>query len=141
MVADLGKMDFKFGVQSSAHLVHLRQLINVHLAAVVLNHQLVQAPEHLLFVLDVEQEQSNDVVHPLDVAYLFVVVCISHKDVVQFVVASIEVTSIGIPLPEVQLMHCPVNIFHDSLVVFFVREETQLSIHVVCMLASHGVDI
>ena len=40
-------------------------------------HDVEQAPEYFLFILDVHQEHACYVVHTLDVAYLRIVVAVS----------------------------------------------------------------
>ena len=62
-------------------------------------HQLVQAPEDLLLVVrDVKEEQTDDVVHALDVAHLVIVISIGLEYVKQLIIALIVFL-----LPKVQV--------------------------------------
>ena len=46
-------------------------------------HDVEQAPEYFLFILDVHQEHACDVVHTLYVTYLRIVVAVSKQNVVE----------------------------------------------------------
>jgi len=50
-------------------------------------HDVQDAPEHFLFVLDVHQEHSSYIVHALNVANLAVVVAVSQQHVVEHLLA------------------------------------------------------
>ena len=82
MLANLRKVHFELVVQGGAHSVHLWQPLNVHLPTVVLDHELVEAPKDLLFVLDVEKQQGDYIVHSLNIAYFIVKVSVGHQYVV-----------------------------------------------------------
>ena len=67
----------------------------------------MEAPEHLLLIIgDVEKEQAHDIVYSLHVAYFVVVISVSFKHVVKFVIALQMVF-----LPEVKLSKCAVVVF------------------------------
>jgi hypothetical protein len=46
-------------------------------------HDVEEAPEYFLFVLDMHQEHACYVVHTLDVAYLRIIVAVGQQHVVQ----------------------------------------------------------
>ena len=133
-----------FGAQSllqeGGQLLQLREPLGENLTPVVLDHDLVHAPEDLLLVLDVEEEEAHDIVHPLHVADLVVIVGVSHQDVVELIVSSIEISAISITLPELKLCHRPIYVFLNIYECCLVGELTQFLVHVAGVLASDGLD-
>ena len=93
---------------------------------IALLHELVQAPEDLLFIRVVEEEQANNIVHALNVADLGVVVGVGLEHIKQLVIPAR-----GVLRPQVQFSHRPVYIFRDLPLCFIVFELTQLLVEVV----------
>ena len=72
------------------HLVQkgeLGEAILVDLPHIKLIHDLIEAPEDKLLVLNIEQQNGDYVVDPLHVAYFLIDVGIGHKYVVKSIIS------------------------------------------------------
>ena len=68
------------GLKDPCDAFQLWEVVRVNQSPIAQLHQLVQAPEDLLLVVrDVKEEETDDVVHALHVAYLVIVVSIGLK--------------------------------------------------------------
>lgn len=80
--------------ENFTHTLKFGKVLGINKAPVFLVHQTNQAPEYGLFVLDIDQHQSNDVIQTLYITYFFVVVGISLTNIEKFII-----TTIGLLLP------------------------------------------
>ena len=69
-----------------SHRLQFGEVVRVNGPPVSLLHELVEAPEDLLFVRVVEEEQADDIVHALHVADLVVIISISLEHIIQLVI-------------------------------------------------------
>ena len=84
-------------------------------------HDLVETPEYLLFILNVEQQKCHDIVHTLNVSYFVIVISVCNKHIEQLIVSALKIF-----IPEAQLSHSPLDILLDFITSFIIRELTQL---------------
>ena len=96
----------------------------------------MEAPEDLLFVWDVEQEEAGQVVHPLHITDLVIVIGVGLEHVIKFIVATLVVFP-----PQLQVRHRPVHILLDLLLCSLVVKLYQLLVEVIGVLGHDRLNL
>ena len=81
----------KLLLKETCQCLQFWEIMRVALTPVTLLHELQQRPEDFLFVLDVEQEYANNIIHPLHVIHLIIVVAVGFQHIEKFVVPSVVI--------------------------------------------------
>ena len=82
----------------------------------------------MLFVRDVEEKESYNVIHSLYITDLVVVVGISFEYIIQFIISTLQIFS-----PESEFSQSPVDILSNVFLHFSIAELDQLRVDVVCV--------